>query len=424
MKAEHGIDAFLRGCPVCQELCCCVNKTVYCSRKNHCYRKCPASKCADPTAKANAQSWEYDTGGMAPQHNDTLSLLPISDIISTLDGTVGDDARPPNDASEVYYLPLNKISISNHGSLDFLAAAVSIMDRNDSHTFSAAGCVSKEYRDIPNKFPLGSSEPDLVDMARKRSREGRSPVSETIGNSDSIDSRLESYETVADMPIENSKLVKTGSHAASNELQPTPSYFLAHKLPIPEIRKSQVFTGTKDSHRIEHTSWLKNLKVSTGQEHYDKLLLHPPSEGNANNYQRNSQLNFIPDSSTPVHRMNGDFFGTNDHNNNISNSNNKSKDNNNNKNNRNSNDRNTIPNNHFSALGSLNYCMSVRSSRDEDITTRKPIPGSNTQGFIPFIKFPTSSNNFSLYPILHSSSAPSLFKSTENVCSQPLPPPL
>ena len=440
MKAEHGIDAFLRGCPVCQELCCCVNKTVYCSRKNHCYRKCPASKCADPTAKANAQSWEYDTGGMAPQHNDTLSLLPISDIISTLDGTVGDDARPPNDASEVYYLPLNKISISNHGSLDFLAAAVSIMDRNDSNTFSSAGCVSKEYRDIPNKFPLGSSEPDLVDMARKRSREGRSPTLEIASHSDSIDSRLEPYEPVADMPIENSKLVKTGSHASSNELQPTPSYFLAHKLPIPEIQKSQVFTGIKDSNRIEHTSWLKSLKVSTGQEHYDKLLLHPPSEGNANNYQRNSQLNLIPDSSTPVRRMNGDFFGSRDHNNNNnSNSNNNSKDNNdinnnnncnnnnnnsNNNNNRNSNNRNSISNNHFSALGSLNYCMSVRSSRDEDMNTRKSIPGPNTQGLIPFIKFPTSSNNFSLYPILHSSSSPSLFKTTENVCSQPLPPPL
>lgn len=44
MKEEHGNDIFKNGCPVCLELCCCSNKTLSCSRKNHCYRKCPASK--------------------------------------------------------------------------------------------------------------------------------------------------------------------------------------------------------------------------------------------------------------------------------------------------------------------------------------------------------------------------------------------
>jgi hypothetical protein len=436
MKAEHGIDAFLRGCPVCQELCCCVNKTVYC------YRKCPASKCADPAAKSSTQSWEYDNAGMAPQHNDTLSLLPISDIISTLDGTVADDSRTPNDASEVYYLPLNKISISNQGPLDFLAAAVSIMDRNDSHSFSAAGCVSKEYRDAPSKLPLSAIEPDLVETVRKRTREGRSTSSANISNSDSIDPRAVSHDAISDAPIENSKLVKTGLHSSSNELQPAPSYFLAHKLPIPEMRK-QPFTGNADSSRIEQSTWLKNLKISTGQEPYDRSQVRPPpsqaqsqSQGPVNNSHplphRSSQLNFIPESTTPVHRMNGDFFGLNENSNNSNNNNNNSKNNNdnnnkadnNNDNNNNSNDRKSIPNDHRNASGSMNCCLSVQSTRDEESISRKTVSGTNTQALIPYFKFPTSSNNFSLYPFLHSSSTPSLFKSTENVCSHPLPPPL
>lgn len=44
MKEEHGLDVFFGGCPVCKELCCCNNKSVFCHRKNHCYRKCPATK--------------------------------------------------------------------------------------------------------------------------------------------------------------------------------------------------------------------------------------------------------------------------------------------------------------------------------------------------------------------------------------------
>ena len=44
MKDEYGYDVFIGGCPVCCGLCCCDNKTQYCTRKNHCYRKCPSTK--------------------------------------------------------------------------------------------------------------------------------------------------------------------------------------------------------------------------------------------------------------------------------------------------------------------------------------------------------------------------------------------
>jgi hypothetical protein len=44
MVKEYGPNIFKEGCPVCLELCCCSNKSYSCSRVNHCYRKCPASK--------------------------------------------------------------------------------------------------------------------------------------------------------------------------------------------------------------------------------------------------------------------------------------------------------------------------------------------------------------------------------------------
>lgn len=44
MLEEYGEDVFINGCPVCNELCCCSNKTIMCHRQNHCYRKCPATK--------------------------------------------------------------------------------------------------------------------------------------------------------------------------------------------------------------------------------------------------------------------------------------------------------------------------------------------------------------------------------------------
>jgi len=63
MKEEHGLDVFFGGCPVCKELCCCNNKSVFCHRKNHCYRKCPATKTngkmATVAAKEDSDSEQY-----------------------------------------------------------------------------------------------------------------------------------------------------------------------------------------------------------------------------------------------------------------------------------------------------------------------------------------------------------------------------
>eukprot|EP01040_Poterioochromonas_malhamensis_P011474 gene11475-12509_t len=44
LRLEYGPEVFSNGCPVCKDLCCCSNKSVNCTRKFHCYRKCPATK--------------------------------------------------------------------------------------------------------------------------------------------------------------------------------------------------------------------------------------------------------------------------------------------------------------------------------------------------------------------------------------------
>ncbi|TYZ60359.1 hypothetical protein PybrP1_011210 [[Pythium] brassicae (nom. inval.)] len=45
MLEEHGEHVFADGCPVCKEQCCCgKNRTVLCTRKFHCYKKCPSTK--------------------------------------------------------------------------------------------------------------------------------------------------------------------------------------------------------------------------------------------------------------------------------------------------------------------------------------------------------------------------------------------
>ncbi|KAF1329480.1 hypothetical protein FI667_g5775, partial [Globisporangium splendens] len=45
MLEEHGDTIFVDGCPVCKEQCCCgKNRTMLCSRKYHCYKKCPSTK--------------------------------------------------------------------------------------------------------------------------------------------------------------------------------------------------------------------------------------------------------------------------------------------------------------------------------------------------------------------------------------------
>lgn len=65
LKEEHGSSIFMDGCPVCKVLCCCNSKSVYCHRKNHCYRKCPSTRSSSSyTLKPqDHQRPDYELGG-------------------------------------------------------------------------------------------------------------------------------------------------------------------------------------------------------------------------------------------------------------------------------------------------------------------------------------------------------------------------
>ena len=62
MKDDYGQDIFIGGCPVCKELCCCSNKSVYCNRSNHCYRKCPATKTLRQASNNNKRPRDSNYG--------------------------------------------------------------------------------------------------------------------------------------------------------------------------------------------------------------------------------------------------------------------------------------------------------------------------------------------------------------------------
>ena len=52
MKLFYGDDGFSEGCPMCKRLCCCgVNRSEFCQREVHCYKKCPAAKLAASFAR-------------------------------------------------------------------------------------------------------------------------------------------------------------------------------------------------------------------------------------------------------------------------------------------------------------------------------------------------------------------------------------
>jgi hypothetical protein len=397
MKNEHGVDAFLRGCPVCQELCCCVNKTVYCNRKNHCYRKCPASKCADPTAKSNTlmPMWDYDTCGMTKQRGDTINLGPISSI-SASNGAAGDELQVSNDAADFYCMPLNKICLSKNGSLDFLAAAVSIMDRNESTASPVKDSLPIYHDDCRVTLP-----PELQgsDPVRKRHREVSSIAPSESSNSAAFSASSRSHNSGDQLcqSAENNKLFRTGSHLTLNESQPPPpAYFLAQSL-LPSSKK-QVSPGRQDdSSRGEMCFWRKIPQLVNMEAYQGSLRIDAPSYGDTDctHYNRS---NFISNNSSPINRINNSQFSSS-----------LSQD---------------YTRREFCNLGpSPDLNGSIRNIREENIT-RKLISGSNEQELIPYLVRPNSPSIQPLFPFPKSSSSLGYYKPIGGISSQLLPPPL
>lgn len=397
MKNEHGVDAFLRGCPVCQELCCCVNKTVYCNRKNHCYRKCPASKCADPIAKSNTPMpmWDYDICGMTKQRGDTINLGPISSI-STNDGTAGEELQASNDAADFYRMPLNKICLSKNGSLDFLAAAVSIMDRNESNISPVKDSLLIYHDDCRVTLPL---ELQGADPVRKRHREVLSTAPSESSNAAAFSASSRSHNSGDQLcqSWENNKSFRTGSHVTLNESPPPPpAYFLAQSL-LPSSKK-QVSPGRRDdSNRGEICFWRKIPQPVSVEAYQSGLQIDAPSYGDPDSSHYN-RSNFISNNSSPINRINNSQFSS------------------------------SLSQDHirreFCNLGpSPDLNGSFRNIREENIT-RKLISGPNEQELVPYLARSNSPSFQPLFPFPNSSSSLGYYKPIGGVSSQLLPPPL
>ena len=78
MEEEYGFNAFLKGCPVCLELCCCSDKTVDCNRTHHCYKKCPSQKSnrAKSGSKSSSSRAKATARKVTPQTSNTYEIEP------------------------------------------------------------------------------------------------------------------------------------------------------------------------------------------------------------------------------------------------------------------------------------------------------------------------------------------------------------
>lgn len=91
MKEEHGLDVFFGGCPVCKELCCCNNKSVFCHRKNHCYRKCPATKtngkqsCVAAKEDSDSEQYHEEHASLPKPENGQYGIFDLLAAVADMD---------------------------------------------------------------------------------------------------------------------------------------------------------------------------------------------------------------------------------------------------------------------------------------------------------------------------------------------------
>lgn len=253
MKSEYGADVFARGCPVCQELCCCVHKSVDCDRKNHCYRKCPASKNTDSVAKVNTlpcENHNHSDNGGNQQNSFHLksNYLDTSARPDGLSGFIGFPRGEQSGHSMSYHAEQGELCLSKHGSLDFLAAAVSIIDSNERLNFV--------YHHDSQVLTDHHHEHGSQDGSRKRMRESEESIPSSKENSSSSCSTADGYPSYTD----SNKEITVGNYFGvgkkgnsgilhSNDSKQHSVYFLDQNV------SPQNLNGEKlDSHAVQTTN--------------------------------------------------------------------------------------------------------------------------------------------------------------------------
>ena len=375
MKNEHGADAFVEGCPVCQELCCCVNKTVHCNRKNHCYRKCPASKSTDSVAKANMTVWDFrgeafagggggagngkETAGAGNANNANnipMEAVPTSNIIRPSSNGSGSGSGDGFGVyreipSEFHYVPLNTLSLSKNGSLDFLAAAVSIMDNNshenynsqqqqngrscsisnsDSNNNSSNCSNNNNSNSNSNSNSSGDNKQNgneiHSDSIRKRFRESESTSSSSLIENrenrplspSNLNGSLCSMDPFGGKSYETEKMNhKNGNENNGNEnktvrtlptkveLPQHPLYFLAQKSLLMKNSKSHQITNEGEPFQAEgKAKWESNLKILTTKlEDRNANSSSQLRKAGIVTQENNEQFNFVSSNTSPSNHV-------------------------------------------------------------------------------------------------------------------------
>lgn len=102
MKEDYGPAIFNVGCPVCQELCCCSNKSNFCDRKNHCYRKCPASRSRLPEKGSKFDLTTHKVCKQVHQNATINHNLIVQSTCENIDSTTFPSLSPTSSSTDSY----------------------------------------------------------------------------------------------------------------------------------------------------------------------------------------------------------------------------------------------------------------------------------------------------------------------------------
>lgn len=171
MIEEHGEGVFAEGCPVCQELCCCSNKTVTCGRQNHCYRKCPSTK---------GKSCLKGEGNDSDYHIPAPALEILAQVVSE---------RPNSPGNEMKKRKITYATASNGASVHHSYHRPDTIESMTTPPLQAVSSPSSPQSQYPNRFsnpsiPIQPFSPDAASLTATYAMSSLSALSAAAGNYD------------------------------------------------------------------------------------------------------------------------------------------------------------------------------------------------------------------------------------------------
>lgn len=177
MQEEHGIAVFNDGCPVCKDLCCCgKNRSLQCTHKYHCYKKCPLTKRQRPNQSDQfsppAQMIQPSNG--APYYSNIMNMMPPMHGLNTGyyaqtpmfdSGAIGLDTRTP-----IAYKPYAEPEWPRPAEPQKAACAPLVLGKHANSSSTEDTTSASEFEDLLDEESI---------QALKRSRFDTSPSANT-----------------------------------------------------------------------------------------------------------------------------------------------------------------------------------------------------------------------------------------------------